>query len=172
MLSKVKEKLIGYGVTIAASIAAVVIVIESEGLELKPYLDPKKIKTVCYGHTGNVKDKKHSVDECLALLSVDLIEAEQILRLNSGLTYNKMNNNQKAAFISFIYNVGYGGKGVKDGFVYLKNGNHSTMYKKINAGDIEGACYEIPKWCKDCKELRGLKIRRAKEFGLCVSKDY
>lgn len=164
----IKDKLLSMGLGSALVIAATSVVIDSEGKYNKVYLDPKKIKTVCYGHTRGLKKEYYTDDECLEFLAVDLSNANDVLKNSSGNNYGKMTDNNKAAFISFIYNLGVGGKGVKDGFIYLKNGNHSTIYKKINDGDIIGACNEIPKWCKDCGELRGLKIRRNKEHKLCL----
>jgi lysozyme len=44
----------------------------------------------------------------------------------------------------------------------------STLVKKLNALDYAGACQEILRWDKfKGKPLRGLTIRRQKEFDLC-----
>jgi lysozyme len=44
----------------------------------------------------------------------------------------------------------------------------STLVKKLNALDYAGACKEILRWDKfKGKPLRGLTIRRQKEFDLC-----
>lgn len=170
MKENIKDYLINKGLSIAAVIAALLIVVDSEGKRNEVYLDPKKIKTVCYGHTHNINKKYYTDEECLDFLADDLSEADMILKNAAGEKYYDMTDNNKAALISFIYNLGVGGKNKKDGFIYLKNGNHSTIYKKVQEGDFVGACNEIPKWCKDCKNLKGLKIRRYKEKNLCLKK--
>lgn len=163
-----KERLIAAGLSGALVLGGVGIA-EHEGYLTTPYLDPKSIMTVCYGHTGGiVRNKKYSKEECDKLLINDLKEADNILKLYvKPEIYNKLKLYEKAAFLSFIFNVGSGKTGAKDGFVFLKNGNYSTMYKKLNAGDIHGACNELPKWNKD--KLRGITIRRQKERDLCLN---
>lgn len=163
-----KNKLIAAGLSSALVIGGVQIA-EHEGFLNKPYLDPKKIMTVCYGHTGGIKNKRYTNEECDELFIDDLKQAENVLKLYvNPVVYKNLKDHEKAAFTSFIFNVGVGGKGVKDGFVYLKNGNTSTMLKKLNAGDVRGACNEFPKWNKD--KLRGITIRRQKERDLCLNK--
>lgn len=45
----------------------------------------------------------------------------------------------------------------------------STLVKKLNAGDYEGACKEILRWDRfHGKPLRGLTIRRQGEYRLCL----
>lgn len=44
----------------------------------------------------------------------------------------------------------------------------STLVRKLNAGDYEGACAEISRWVKaGGRVVRGLEIRRARERALC-----
>ena len=49
------------------------------------------------------------------------------------------------ALVDFVFNVGTGQPGHKDGFVWLRNGNHSTMYSELVGGDHAGAANEFPK---------------------------
>ncbi|MCY1371858.1 Lysozyme RrrD [compost metagenome] len=73
-----------------------------------------------------------------------------------------------AAFLSFIYNVGHGAPSVKDGFVWLKNGRHSTMLLHLQAGRVADACAQLPNWTRaGGKQLGGLIRRRAAERQLC-----
>jgi lysozyme len=52
--------------------------------------------------------------------------------------------------------------------VPLPNFQHSTVLKKINAGDTKGGCTELSRWIYAGKKpLEGLKIRRAAERKLC-----
>lgn len=167
----IRQKMLAAGFSSVLVIAGVSIS-EHEGYIKKPYLDPKKIVTVCWGHTGGIDPLKvYTDDECIELFKDDLIEAQNILKNNiPSSVYARLSNNQKAAFISFIFNVGGGGKNIKDGFIWLKNGNHSTMFNKLYSGDIEGACLEFPKWNKD--RLPGIIIRRKKEQIMCLDKSY
>lgn len=61
-------------------------------------------------------------------------------------------------YISLSYNIGPGA------FC------GSTLVKKLNNYDYAGACYEILKWDKfKGKPLRGLTLRREREFNKCIS---
>jgi hypothetical protein len=51
----------------AACAVATPLIMASEGLRTKPYLDPVKIPTVCYGET-QVEMRAYSKDECGAML--------------------------------------------------------------------------------------------------------
>jgi lysozyme len=64
-----------------------------------------------------------------------------------------LTDDEKAALISFTYNVGRG------------NFDHSTLLKKLNAGDIEGAAKEFLKWNLAAgKVMAGLTKRRSGEM--------
>lgn len=161
-----RQKLIALGLSTTLATSAAYLVIPSEGVEYKPYIDPVDILTVCYGSTHNViKDKVYSKDECYRLLEKDLIEHDRILLKNVKVP---MTEYQHAAFLSFIYNVGHGKKGVKDGFVVLKNGNQSTMLRKLNLGDYRGACDQFLKWMQLGQGLSGIAKRRRLEREMCL----
>ncbi|MCD1608623.1 lysozyme [Stutzerimonas kunmingensis] len=148
-----RKKLIAAGAGAALSIAAVV-VSHFEGLEKAAYKDPIGIPTICYGHTataelGQVKTEA----ECDGLLKEDLQVA-----LDAVDKYVKveMPAQRRAAFVSFVYNVGAG------------NFARSTMLRKLNAGDSRGACAELDKWVyAGGRVLPGLVKRRAEERALC-----
>lgn len=62
-----------------------------------------------------------------------------------------------ASFVSLAYNIG------------VKAFCGSTLVKKLNASDYEGACSEIKRWDKfKGKPLRGLTIRRDAEYKQCL----
>ncbi|WP_406704873.1 glycoside hydrolase family protein, partial [Sodalis sp.] len=64
---------------------------------------------------------------------------------------------QKAALASFVYNVGGGAF------------SRSTLLKKLNTGDIPGACDEIRRWVYvDGRVWKGLVSRRNVERELCL----
>lgn len=126
-----------------------------EGLELSPYFDPVPIESVCYGET-HVAMKKYTAQQCEDLLEKSQM-AEIIFVQNS--TPTKLNSHQLAAFALFTRNVGEG------------NLKSSTLLKKLNAGDIVGACNQLSKWVyAGGKVLPGLVKRREAERNLCLEK--
>jgi lysozyme len=67
-----------------------------------------------------------------------------------------ISQNEYDAYLDFTYNVGIG------------NFCHSTLNKKLNAGDYIGACKELLKWDKvNGKALPGLTKRRQEEYEKC-----
>ncbi len=124
-----------------------------EKLETKPYLDAVKVKTVCYGET-NVPMREYSPEECAAMLDkrVKSIGAFVDRQVSVPLTPSR-----KAALVSFTYNVGEGAFA------------RSTLLKKLNRGDVKGACDELLKWTyAKGKKLKGLERRRIAERELCL----
>lgn len=148
-----KQKLIAQ---IGAGAAALVtaFVAQHEGLRLWAYRDPVGVLTACYGHTG--KDvqpgQRYTRQQCRELLEADLARhAEALACIRRPLT-----DGQKAAFVSFAYNVG------PQAFC------DSTLARKANAGDMPGACAELSKWVyAKGQKLPGLVKRRAAERAMC-----
>jgi Phage-related lysozyme (muraminidase) len=64
----------------------------------------------------------------------------------------------RVALTSFVYNVGPGSYG------------GSTPLRMLRAGDIRGACNQLPRWVyAGGKKLRGLERRREAERQICLS---
>jgi lysozyme len=64
----------------------------------------------------------------------------------------------RAVLTSFVYNLGCGSL------------QKSTLLKKLNRGDYEGAADELPKWCHaGGRKLKGLVRRRKAERDLFLS---
>jgi GH24 family phage-related lysozyme (muramidase) len=146
--------------TAAASLAAA-IAIPAEGLRQWAYYDPPGILTVCYGSTTNVqKGVKYSLDECKARLDDDMRAAiAQVDACAPGLPVPVL-----AAFGDAVYNIGP---------KIACDTAHSTAARLLKAGDIEGACRQLPRWDKASVggvmvSLPGLTKRRAKEMDLCL----
>lgn len=144
-----------------AAIIATAIAIPAEGLRQTYYYDPPGILTVCYGHTGAVdKRKTYSLDECKALLTADMNAAvDAVDRCQPGLPVPVL-----AAFSDAVYNIG------PQVACDLKR---STAARLLKAGDIAGACNQLPRWNKFmfggvAVALAGLTKRRAKEQALCL----
>lgn len=170
-MTPLRARLIGAGAAGTLAIATA-IVGYFEGRSLVAYVDPVGIPTICDGWTHGVRIGDRATEqECDEYTRQALLDAEAIF--NAWVpkhTVQSMPPSAKAAFLSFIYNVGPGGAGVKDGFVYLKSGRHSTMLQKLRADDIVAACRQLPNWTKaGGRELRGLVLRRQAEMDLCLS---
>ena len=137
---------------------ALVVVTGFEGMVLKPYKDKLayNILTVCMGETRGVRESDiYTVEECKALLEKGLLEFEA--ELNKCIKV-PMTDKYKAAIISWAWNVG------------TPAACQSTLVRKLNAGDYEGACNQLPRWNKaGGKVLNGLVKRREAEKNLCLS---
>jgi lysozyme len=166
---------VGTKAKIAARIAAAIalslpVVAYFEGRNLAAYLDPIGIPTICEGWTRGVRLGDVATEaECDEKTKKGLQEAADIFErwVPTSVVLN-MDASTTAAFISFIYNVGPGKPGVKDGFVWLKKGGHSTMLRELRAGRIGPACAQLSNWVSaGGRKLRGLERRRAAERELC-----
>lgn len=126
-----------------------------EGCRLTAYPDPGSGGdpwTIGWGATGKgiakgVTWSQADADYRLALdVSRFAAEVDKLLGASPATAY------QKAALVSFSYNVGIGNLG------------GSTLLKKHKAGDYTGAAIEFAKWNKASgKVLNGLVTRRAAE---------
>lgn len=135
---------------------------ESEGLRLKAYPDPKsggEPWTIAYGHTKGVSPGMTcTVEQAEQWLKEDY---DEVCAVIARWVTQPLEQRQGDAVADFIYNMGPGAPGVKDGFVWLRNGNHSTLLRKLNAGDMAGAALEFEKW--DASGPPGLIIRHRRQ---------
>ena len=133
---------------------ALPLVAHFEGYVPWVYRDPIDRLAACYGHDDQTMTpgKRFTAAECQAMLDEDLLKhAEAIDCIKRPLT-----DGQKAAFLSFAFNVGNS--------AFCK----STLARKANAGDMAGACAELSRWTyAGGKELPGLVRRRAAERAVC-----
>ena len=129
-----------------------------EGFRSKPYLCPAGVSTIGYGSTYyadgrkvTLQDTPISQDEANALLMHELEHTylQGVLRNCPILLTDERRCN---AIVDFCYNLGIG---------RLQT---STLKRKINAQDWEGAKEELMKWSKaGGKVLSGLLKRRQAE---------
>ena len=146
----------------AAVAAATAIAIPAEGLRQFAYYDPPGVLTVCYGHTGNdfKKGVKYDMAQCKKWLDNDMLKAVlTVERCVPGLPDNVL-----AAFGDAVYNLGP---------KVACDRQRSTAARKLAAGDITGACNELPKWNKAKVAgvfipLPGLTKRRNLEKEICL----
>lgn len=128
-----------------------------EGRKHVAYYDVVNVLTVCDGHTGKdiIPSKKYSDAECDALLQKDLAPVQRTVDAAVKVPLSKY---QKASLYSFTYNVGQS--------AFTK----STLLKKLNTGDIKGACDELRRWIyAGGKPWKGLQNRREIERELCLA---
>lgn len=138
----------------AAAALAVPLVARYEGTVQTTYRDPIGIITACTGHTGPelALGQTFTREQCEDMLYRDLLKHTAALEC----VRSPMTDGQKAAFLSFAFNVGNGA------FC------GSTLTRKANAGDMLGACAELSRWTyAGGKQLPGLVNRRAAERQLC-----
>lgn len=135
-----------------------------EGCSLTAYPDPGTGGapwTIGYGWTHPVDGKpiKHGMkidqDTADRLLKTGLVSYENdVLKLVKV----KLTQGQFDALVSFAYNVG------------SRSLSTSTLLKKLNGGDVNGAADEFPRWNKaGGKVMSGLTRRREAERAMFLS---
>ena len=140
---------------------------ESSGKHIgTPYVDKRgrgQPLTVCNGITGQgvVAGRWYSPADCYQLEKARYLQAE---RQASGMLthWASYDDFTRAVFIDFIHN-----KGVEA----LRT---STMLRKANAGDVQGACRENPRWNKGTvagvlQVLPGLQLRGDANGEICTA---
>ena len=136
---------------------------EFEGFSSKPYLCPAKIPTIGYGNTyypdgQKVTLKDNPIDELKANEILEYIANKDFGSFINKVVKVPLSQNQFDALVSFAYNIGNG------------NLQNSTLLKKLNSGDYQGASNEFLRWNKaGGKVLNGLTKRREKERALFLS---
>jgi len=138
-------------------------------VNLDPYLDPVGIWTIGWGHaiTFDRRFLRGATDKARAKSlypnGISREEAERLLRHDidkhaiplDTLVKVELTNNQHAALVSFVFNLGPG------------NLERSTLLKLVNQKKFSLAAGEFRKWNKaGGKTLKGLTRRREAEAAL------
>lgn len=136
--------------------AGIELIKQFEGLRLRAYPDPATGGdpwTIGYGSTTDVEPGDVVTPEgAERRLREDLQEAEDAV---AALVTVPLNDNQHAALVSFVFNLGYG------------NFNSSTLLRKINACNYSGAKQEFKRWVYgNSRVMAGLERRRKAEAEL------
>jgi lysozyme len=122
-----------------------------EAYREETYLDQGGLPTICYGHLIKPGETfgKMSEESCTDLLKKDLSRFEKAV--NDYVSVD-LTQNQYDALVSLSFNIGTNA---------FKN---STLLRKLNQGDYEGAAEQFDVWNKvNKKTSKGLVKRRAKE---------
>jgi lysozyme len=142
---------INHAITLAETL-----IIQFEGLSLKPYTCPAGIKTIGYGHTIRHEEQMHSITEIQArqLLQHDIKQTMAVIARSIKVP---LDANQLASLISFTFNIG--GAALQC----------STLRQKINRGEHQEVPGELMRWVwAGGKILHGLVKRRNAEGNVYI----
>lgn len=124
-----------------------------EGLRLKVYRCPAGVPTIGYGHTGKeVTMAMAPISEPVAEAWMQQDAAVFVMAASMQSPVLWFDESKQAAIADFCFNLG------------MTRYKASTLKRKVNAGDWEGAQEEIVKWIwGGGKKLPGLVLRRHAE---------
>lgn len=143
-----------------------------EGFRSEPYPDEAGLWTIGFGHLIVPGDGFWSPSNPNGIKSITRDEAVQLKLSDMGTAQAAVNRlvrvplteNQNVALVSLVFNIGEG------------NFASSTLLKKLNLGDFDGASLEFARWNKvrdpQTRELvvsNGLTKRRAEETELFLA---
>ena len=155
------KQMLGIPESMSVSNKGVDLICEFEGEQLIAYDDGVGIWTIGFGtikYPNGVRVKKGdtcTLDQAKEYMRHDLIEFEHTV--NSSVKV-PLNQNQFDALVSLAYNIG------SNAF------KSSTLVKKLNAGDYQGAADQFNAWVNaGGKRMQGLVNRRDREKLLFLS---
>ena len=126
-----------------------------EGLRTKAYRDDGGVWTIGYGHTAAAGAPKPHAGMVITAAEAERILLKDLTQYEAAVENNvkvKLNDNQFAALVSFVYNIP------------LAKFKKSTLLKKLNAGNYDAVPTELMKWINvDGKKNQGLVNRRRAE---------
>lgn len=116
---------------------------------------PGDVPTIGFGSTAGVK-----MGDTITPLQAVVRALQDVQRFEGALkecVKVPLHQREYDAYISLSYNIG------SQAFC------SSTLVRKLNAGDYEGACQQILRWDKfKGKQLLGLTKRRHAEYRMCM----
>lgn len=142
---------------LSLSATALVGLAAHEGYVEQAYQDIVGIWTIGFGTTEGVKQGQ-TTDPVRALQRA-LTDAQKFEGALKECVHVPLHQYEYDAYVEFSYNVGSG--------AFCR----STLVRKLNSGDYEGACKELLRWNKAGGQVvRGLTIRRQKEYEKCMGR--
>lgn len=132
-----------------------------EGFRDTAYIPvPGDVPTLGYGSTTHEDGSKVKLGEKITREEADKLLRNKVSGFEKalkGCVKVPLSQNEYDAYVSLEYNIG------STAFC------GSTLVKKLNTYDYDGACKEILKWDKfKGKPLPGLTKRRVQEYNLCL----
>lgn len=145
---------------LSLSAAGLVAIAGYEGYRDRAYDDGIGVQTIGFGSTtredGTPVQRGDTItpERALAKLATDADEHAQAVARCAPVP---MHQHEFDVFASVAYNIG--------GAAFCR----STMARKLREGNYAGACAEILRWTfAGGRELRGLVIRRQREYAQCI----
>lgn len=141
---------------LSLSAAGLIAIASYEGFSDQAYIPVEgDVPTIGFGSTEGVQlGDKISVPEALERLRRDVGDAESAI---GRCVKVPLSQGEYDAFASLAFNIG------SNAFCT------STLVKRLNAGDYDGACEEIRRWVyAGGQKLEGLVNRREAEYQMCM----
>ena len=149
------EKIRRNAALLSISALTVIGIASHEGFREKAYRDVTGVPTIGYGETkGVTMDSTTTRLDALMRLEISAGEhaKEMVKCIKVPISQGEYN-----AYVSFTYNVGAG--------AFCR----STLVKKLNNLDYDGACSELLKWTQaGGRVYPGLVKRRQDEYQTCI----
>ena len=142
----------------ALSASGLVGILGYEGFSEKAYIPvPGDVPTIGFGTTEGVKlGDTITPEKAIERAFRDIQKTESAIH---KCVHVPLSQGEYDAFNSLAYNIG------------INAFCSSTLVKKLNARDYEGACAEIKRWVYvGKKKTQGLINRREKEYQTCIGK--
>lgn len=127
-----------------------------EGLRLKVYRCPAGVPTIGYGHTG--KEVHMAMPPITREVAEEMLQQDAAVFVMAASVQSPVlwfDEAKQAAIADFCFNLG------------ISRYKISTLKRRVNAGDWDGAQEELQKWVwGGGKKLPGLVLRRQAEARL------
>ena len=130
-MNPLTKKLSAFGVGTIIAVSGAYLVEPWESTQNHAYKDMVGVVTICMGETKGVKMGDYRTDEeCEESLAKELAAYNKAMRKHVKV---ELKPYEEVAYTSFVWNLGE------------TNFKNSTLLKKLNQGDHEGACNELLK---------------------------
>lgn len=151
---------------LALSASGLIGILGYEGYSDTAYIPvPGDKVTIGFGSTEGVKlGDTITPEKAIERAYRDITKTESAIH---KCVHVPLSDGEYSSFVSLAYNIG------TSAFC------SSTLVKKLNARDYEGACKEILRWNKQKRvingksqyvEIKGLTLRRKKEYQMCMQR--
>lgn len=151
-------------ITTIATASAIGLIASFEGFRNDAYLPHKDdVPTIGYGQTYYADGRKVRMGDYISEKEArtqlgELVKRDFVAKIAECVDV-PLTEGEFTAYVSLAYNIGSG--------AFCK----STLVKKLNAEDYDGACKEILRWNRSGgRVMQGLVKRRQAEYGLCIGK--
>lgn len=147
--------------TLVISTAGVTAIVQHEGYKGAAYIPVKgDVPTIGYGSTTYQDGKPVKMGDTITREKAENLLQGKLKVFEKGVkncVKVPLFQNEFDAYVSLSYNIG------------ITAFCQSTLVKKLNNYDYEGACVEILRWDKfKGTTLKGLTNRRQQEYSMCI----